>query len=82
MRRTTLRFREYTIEPDREPDAEAIGFAGECAVCGERGPVGGPVQHGETVISWMLDHLRRHPEHLSYREIITRPYRAVPGRWR
>ncbi|WP_438874171.1 DUF7848 domain-containing protein [Streptomyces calidiresistens] len=30
----------------------------------------------------ILDHLRRHPEHLSYREIVTRPHRAVPGEWR
>ncbi|WP_323379741.1 DUF7848 domain-containing protein [Streptomyces alkaliphilus] len=77
-----FRFREYAIEPDREPDAEAIGFAGECAVCEERGPAGGSVEDGEGVIAWMLGHLRRHPEHLSYREIVTRPYRAVPGEWR
>ncbi|MCE7080904.1 hypothetical protein [Streptomyces sp. ST2-7A] len=35
-----FRFREYTIGPDREPDAETIGFTGQCAVCGCLGPTG------------------------------------------
>ncbi|MCE7079811.1 hypothetical protein [Streptomyces sp. ST2-7A] len=74
-----FRFREYSIEPDLEPDAEPIAFTGQCAVCGRLGPTG---EGGGHLTGWMLAHLRAHPEHLSYREIITRPYRAVPGRWR
>ncbi|MCE7081127.1 hypothetical protein [Streptomyces sp. ST2-7A] len=67
------------IEPDEEPDAEAITFTAQCAVCEERGPTG---DGGGEVTGWMARHLKAHPEHLSYREIITRPYRAVPGAWR
>ncbi|WP_063784186.1 hypothetical protein [Streptomyces sp. SBT349] len=74
----TFRFREYTIVPDTEPDAEPWIFSFECVVCEEEGPENASQ---EEALSWTLVHLKAYPEHLSFRERITRPYRAVPGRW-
>ncbi|WP_306663018.1 DUF7848 domain-containing protein [Streptomyces alkaliphilus] len=71
-----MRFREYAIEPDREPDGEPVTYAAQCAVCEEIGPA---EKDEETGTDWMLAHLRANPEHLTYREIVTRPYLAVPG---
>ncbi|WP_455752465.1 DUF7848 domain-containing protein [Streptomyces albus] len=31
--------------------------------------------------SWATRHLKRNPEHFTFREIVTRPYRFVPGAW-
>ncbi|EST38829.1 hypothetical protein N566_05365 [Streptomycetaceae bacterium MP113-05] len=76
-----MRFENWTLEPDREPDAEPVTFAMECAVCGERSPSGvdfGPIQ------DWTLRHVGRNPSHHTYRELIARPWRAwmhqPPGR--
>ncbi|WP_323385320.1 DUF7848 domain-containing protein [Streptomyces calidiresistens] len=74
-----FRFREHVIEPDQEPDAEAITFTPQCAVCEAMGPTR---EGAGELTGWIVRHLGEHPEHLSYREIITRPYRAVPGAWR
>ncbi|MQS07514.1 DUF7848 domain-containing protein [Streptomyces alkaliphilus] len=78
MSRSVHRFREYTIEPDTEPDAEAITFTVRCAVCGEGGPT---AETTDAAGEWIVTHLGEKSEHLSYREIVTRPYRAVPGEW-
>ncbi|MBB0230756.1 hypothetical protein FOE67_14840 [Streptomyces calidiresistens] len=64
------------MEPDEGPDAEPLLFSARCAVCGASGPAG---PEGGTASRWMLTHLRSHPGHLSFREVITRSYRAVPG---
>ncbi|WP_443729040.1 DUF7848 domain-containing protein [Streptomyces adelaidensis] len=32
--------------------------------------------------AWAADHLKGNPAHLGYGEVITRPYRFVPGAWR
>ncbi|MCE7081423.1 hypothetical protein LZF96_15095 [Streptomyces sp. ST2-7A] len=66
------------MEPDREPDGEPIAYAAQCAVCEETGAAG---EGEEAGTDWMLAHLRAHSEHLTYREVVTRPYRAVPGDW-
>ncbi|MCE7081435.1 hypothetical protein [Streptomyces sp. ST2-7A] len=63
------------IEPAEGPDAEPLLFSARCAVCGASGPAG--PEAGATP-RWMLAHLRSHPGHLSFREVITRPYRAIP----
>ncbi len=73
-----FRFREYTITPDAEPDAEPHSYAMECAVCSEVGPFSGKAAEAH---AWVPAHLRVHPEHLTYREHVTRPYRAIPGAW-
>lgn len=68
-----VRVENWTLSPDQEPDAEAITFAMECAVCGERSATEegfGPVQE------WTLRHSGRNPSHHTYRELITRPWRT------
>lgn len=78
MSRATYRHRAFRISPDHEPDAEPWTFTMQCAVCDASSPTGedvGPAQ------DWATQHLKTKPEHLSYRETITRPYRAEPGAW-
>jgi hypothetical protein len=76
--RGTFRFREYTVARDTEPDAEPVTIRMECVVCGESGPAAGT---SDEALGWAVTHLKTSPEHLTYREVITRPYRAVPGAW-
>ena len=38
--RTIMRHQEWTLQPDREPDAEPTTYAMQCAVCGETSPPG------------------------------------------
>jgi hypothetical protein len=78
LMRRTFRHREYTIARDAEPDAEPWMFSFECQVCEEHGT---KQESSDDALDWVLGHLKRFPEHLSYREHITRPYRAIPGRW-
>ena len=73
MTRSVLRFVRWTVTPDREPDAEPVTYAMRCAVCGQRSGVSvefGPVQ------DWVMQHAARFRDHHSYREVITRPWRA------
>lgn len=72
------RHREFGIEPDVEPDAEPITYTMCCCVCGASGP---PTLDPQVSASWISIHLGRAAEHLTYRESVTRPYRAVPGAW-
>ncbi|NGO68215.1 hypothetical protein [Streptomyces boncukensis] len=76
MTRTVFRFREYTIVPDTEPDAKPTRIVMRCAVCGE---TGAPSESTEGSPVWAARHLKANPEHLSFDEVVTRPYRAVPG---
>ncbi|MBB1246125.1 hypothetical protein GL263_21580 [Streptomyces durbertensis] len=78
MPRAVYRFREYRVEADGEPDAEPVTFTMSCAVCGASGPAEADTS---TAARWIPVHLKQEPEHLTYREQITRPYRAVPGSW-
>jgi hypothetical protein len=78
LTRRTFRHREFTIAQDTEPDAEPWTFSFECQVCEKTGP---KKESSDDAFDWALDHLKQFPEHLSYREHITRPYRAIPGRW-
>lgn len=64
--------------PDQEPDAEPITYAMACCVCAATGP---PSLDPSASAEWIPVHLKRQPEHLTYRESVTRPYRAVPGAW-
>ena len=76
--RRTFRFREYTLGPDRRPDAEAVTFEMHCASCYVTGPVSTDAENGTI---WALEHLKKNPSHLDYREHVTRSYRAEPGAW-
>lgn len=72
------RFRKVTIVPDTEPEAEAWSFAMQCAVCEKTGPAGNDMHRAH---DWVELHLKEHPEHLAYRELIARPYRVELGAW-
>ncbi|CAL9417561.1 MULTISPECIES: DUF7848 domain-containing protein [Streptomyces] len=78
MTRATYRFREFRLVPDAEPDAEPVSFTMQCAVCGR---TAAPHTSRSVPRSWATRHLRRNPEHFTFREIVTRPYRFVPGAW-
>lgn len=74
MTRGIIRTEWWTVGPDREPDAEAITYAMECAVCAARSEPRVDAGEGQR---WVLAHAGRNPSHHTYREHITRPYRAV-----
>lgn len=78
MTRAKYRFRNFRIEADEEPDAEPHTFGMECVACGSSGPA---KESPERATAWAWAHLREVPEHLTYREWISRPYRVVPGDW-
>jgi hypothetical protein len=78
MTRATYRFREYTIAPDVDPDAEPVSFAAQCAVCDATGP---QAESADDAHAWAFQHIRDHPEHLTYRSLVTLPYRVIPGAW-
>ncbi|WP_260867960.1 hypothetical protein [Streptomyces sp. SAJ15] len=78
VRRSVYRFRDYTIQPDRRPDAEPHSFTMQCAECGD---FSGPFSSGEDGTAWAVTHLKANTSHVAYREIITRPYRFEPGAW-
>ncbi|TKA11833.1 DUF7848 domain-containing protein [Actinacidiphila oryziradicis] len=75
MTRALLRFVPWTISPNREPDAEPITHAMQCTACGEKSL---PFKEIEPAQLWALKHAGR-TRHHTYREIITRPWRAVPA---
>ncbi|MDK1476064.1 hypothetical protein QNO07_22025 [Streptomyces sp. 549] len=68
---------QWSVGPDREPDAEAVTYAMECAVCGARSQPRVDAGDGQ---QWVFAHAGRNPSHHTYREHITRPYRAVMTR--
>ena len=74
MTRRTYRFRTYVLRPDSEPRA----FVMQCATCQATGPTS---ENPEDGTAWAADHLKAKPDHLAYRETITRPHRFEPGEW-
>ncbi|MFD5696836.1 MULTISPECIES: DUF7848 domain-containing protein [Streptomyces] len=71
--RAVLRFETWTLEPDREPDAEPTAYAMQCVVDGETSPVSEDYAEPQM---WVMEHCGRHPSHHTYRELITRPWRT------
>ncbi|UGY92381.1 hypothetical protein [Streptomyces gobiensis] len=71
--RSVIRFERWTLQPDREPDAEPITYAIQCVVCGERSLAAVDFADVQT---WTFDHVGHNPSHHTYRELITRPWRA------
>ncbi len=43
---------------------------------------GPALPRGEDSVAWTVTHLKASPDHLDYREHITRPYRFEPELWR
>ncbi|MGD3112893.1 hypothetical protein [Streptomyces sp. YGL11-2] len=70
---TVLLFQEWTLQPDQEPDAEPVTYSMQCAVCEEASTTSEDFADGQ---SWVFRHAGRNPSHLTYREIIIRPWRA------
>jgi hypothetical protein len=68
-----IRHEQWTLTPDREPDAAPLSYAMQCAVCGEASEAAGSWNEPQ---SWALGHSGQNPSHHSYSEIITRPWRT------
>ncbi|HEY8986061.1 MAG TPA: hypothetical protein VIU15_41610 [Streptomyces sp.] len=73
MTRAVIRHETWTLEPDREPDAEPVTYAMECAVCGESSEAAHDFAEPQ---SWVLKHCGKNPSHHTFREVITRPWRT------
>ncbi|MEV5374849.1 hypothetical protein AB0L26_02570 [Streptomyces nondiastaticus] len=71
--RAVYRYGTWTLAPDREPDAEPVTYAMQCAVCEEKSD---PQEDLAAAQTWTFRHAGRHPSHHTYREVITRPWRA------
>ncbi|MEU6840824.1 hypothetical protein ABZ930_02975 [Streptomyces sp. NPDC046716] len=71
--RAIQRLETWTLEPDREPDAEPTTYAMQCAVDGEKSPTCEDFIEPQ---DWVLKHCGKNPSHHTYREIITRPWRS------
>ncbi len=78
MSRANYRFRDHTLTPDKEPDAEPLTYTFQCAVCDTNGPTD---TEPDTASHWTFRHLKEHPEHFTYRSLVTLPYRITPGAW-
>ncbi|UED84087.1 hypothetical protein [Streptomyces profundus] len=66
-----MRLAELVLDSD-----QPTLFVMECVACGFFGPKGQDVADGA---EWAGQHLALHPEHLAYREHITRAYRFEAG---
>ncbi|UED87426.1 hypothetical protein [Streptomyces profundus] len=66
-----MRLAELALDSDR-----ATSFVMECVACGFFGPKG---QDAEDGAEWAGQHLALHPDHLAYREHVTRTYRFEAG---
>ncbi|WP_435865072.1 hypothetical protein [Streptomyces spectabilis] len=71
--RSVLRDERWALEPDRELDAEPTTYAMQCVMDGETSPVS---QDFADPQRWVLNHCGKHPSHHTYREVISRPWRA------
>ncbi|WP_053708078.1 hypothetical protein [Streptomyces sp. NRRL B-3648] len=71
--RAVVCHKEWTLQPDREPDAAPITYAMQCGVCDESSPTSTDFAEPQ---GWVLEHGGRNPSHHTYREITTRPWRA------
>ncbi|MFR9723204.1 hypothetical protein ACL02R_07500 [Streptomyces sp. MS19] len=73
---TRYRFRNWTLTPKREAEAEPVKVAYECADCGEMGPTD---ENAEAAQAWTFDHLRENPRHVNCRQHSVLPYTMIPG---
>ncbi|MEU1493670.1 hypothetical protein ABZ456_25890 [Streptomyces sp. NPDC005776] len=72
-RRAVVSHQEWTLQPDRESDAEPTSYAMQCVVCGATSPTETDYMAPQ---DWVFAHGGRNPSHHTYRETITRPWRA------
>ncbi|MFG2722585.1 hypothetical protein ACGFW5_30460 [Streptomyces sp. NPDC048416] len=71
--RSVLRYENWALQPDREPDAEPVQYAMQCAVDEKTSPSSEDFAEPQ---EWVLRHCGQNPSHHTYREIITRPWRT------
>ncbi|WKK22737.1 hypothetical protein QZH56_28870 [Streptomyces olivoreticuli] len=71
--RAVVRWKDWTVQPDNEPDAKPHTYAQECDVCGE-GSARSIAQEAGTL--WILEHVKANPSHSSYTQIVKRGFRA------
>ncbi|WP_312018540.1 hypothetical protein [Streptomyces sp. I05A-00742] len=71
--RSVFLFRTWTLQPDREPDAEPVTYAMRCVVCGAESDAAEDFLDAQ---HWTFRHAGRNPSHHTYRELIMRPWRA------
>ncbi|ARP71919.1 hypothetical protein LK07_21545 [Streptomyces pluripotens] len=76
--RGTFRFVNWTLRPDRDDDAPPVTYAFRCLTltgndteCEARSEPSTDPTEPQT---WAFGHLREHPEHTSYAEVIERPW--------
>ncbi|MGK5642201.1 hypothetical protein ACSNOK_28380 [Streptomyces sp. URMC 126] len=74
--RSVFRFDTWTLQPDREPDAEPLTYAMQCVVCGAASE---EVEDFLDAQHWTFRHAGRNPSHHTYRETVNRPWRAWMG---
>ncbi|MFD8216225.1 hypothetical protein ACFV2U_21365 [Streptomyces sp. NPDC059697] len=70
---TIMGYRTWKLIPDREPDAAPVTHRMKCVVCGNESGEGDSWEPPQT---WALEHSGRNPSHVTYSEIITRPWRT------
>lgn len=68
-----MRYVNWRLTPDREPDAPTVTHAMKCSVCGDHSAPDGDWNPPQ---SWAMAHSGKNPSHHSYVEIITRPWRT------
>ncbi|SCF93326.1 hypothetical protein GA0115259_105097 [Streptomyces sp. MnatMP-M17] len=79
--RAVLRHETWTLEPDREPDAEPTTYVMQCAVDGETSP---PSEDFAEPQNWVLKHCGLHPSHHTYRAARRQPHirQGITRPWR
>lgn len=85
--RRRFAFFEWTLRPDQDDDAPPVTYAFRCLTlndddteCDARSEPNTDPAEPQT---WAFAHMRRHPEHTSYAEVIERPWvmwRGGPAR--
>ncbi|WP_436748442.1 DUF7848 domain-containing protein [Streptomyces sp. URMC 129] len=70
------RFAQWSVEPDRDPRAERATYVMQCGRCRRTSPI---CLEWDDAARWAAQHAARNPSHQTYRETITRPWRATLG---
>ncbi|WP_455754785.1 DUF7848 domain-containing protein [Streptomyces niveus] len=68
-----IEHKTWTLQPVREPDSQPVTHAMRCVVCGEQSDDSAEWSAPQT---WALGHASRNPMHLTFSEVITRPWKA------
>jgi hypothetical protein len=81
--RSVMRFVNWTLRPDMEPDAPPITHRFRCLGEAEDGTPCGAVSEASedftTARDWVFAHVREQPEHRSFAEVIDRPWLVYPS---